>query len=115
MCWPDASRRVVRRPVDGDILGGEQSVELSGLRPVERTKPEREVPILRSAGRLCEERKRWLTNDVKVERVGFGLLRRVYELDLSNLVPQGRSYETRERSSVGQPRHEHRQARIHWR
>lgn len=88
---------------------------MSGLCAIERAESEREVAVLRSTRRLGEKRERRLTDDVEIERVRFRLLRCVHELDLGNLVPQRRSYETRECTLVGQPRHEHRQARIHWR
>jgi hypothetical protein len=74
---------------------------------------QREIPVLRIARGLCEQRERRSASDPQIERVGLRLARRFRERNLRDLVPKRSADEPSERSPVGQPRDEHGQARIH--
>ncbi len=88
-------------------------MELRGLQPVQRAEAQRIDPVLSRTCGLGEERERRLARDVEVQRVRIAALRSARELDVGDLVAERSSDETCERPAVGQPRHEHRQARIH--
>ena len=87
-------------------------MKLKIWRAMKRPQTEREVPILRRACRLCEQRDAGRTGEPEIEGV-LARERRFGELHLRDLMTKRRPKQPRERSAVGQPRHEHGQARIH--